>query len=144
MNDDTVGSILNRVSALELNRPEIYNDIQDDLKTIVSHVIKQQMNISNLVVLESVQSMGSAVGGIRGHTPSITTTTVSTYSLTEKYFKSLNTDESNYTKKDIEILAADILEFCSDEEVDELIARITSDSEYLSRKGYNSINLKGD
>ena len=35
MNDDTVGSILNRVSALELNKPEIYNDIQDDLKTVV-------------------------------------------------------------------------------------------------------------
>ena len=45
---------------------------------------------------------------------------------------------------DVELLVADILEFCSDEEVDELIARLTSDSEYLSRKGYNSINIKGD
>ena len=69
----------------------------------------------------------------------------------QSYFDSLREKPdidktSKITKGNLSIktLVADILKFCSDEEIDELIACITSDSEYLSRKGYNSINLKGD
>ena len=72
--------------------------------------------------------------------------------INEKYFDNLRsskildktTGKVTQSNLNIDTLAIDILKHCSVEEVDELIARLTSDSEYLSRKGYNSINLKGD
>jgi hypothetical protein len=108
----------------------------------------KQMHIDGMHLISKIKSMELDMG-IRGTISSVppVTTVVDSYTTTrlaERYFNNLDAFISNSIRKDIEILVADILEFCSDDEVDDLIARITSDSEYLSRKGYNSINLKGD
>lgn len=170
MNDDALDSILNSISALGLNRPEVSNGTQDDFNHLISKAVNQQIEITALEkakvereaiaamggVLESNASIRSAIGATRmdtyasrsyGFTPSIN----NEISPNQSYFDSLREKPyMNITNKmvkgnlSIKTLVADILEYCSDEEIDELIACITSDSEYLSRKGYNSINLKGD
>ena len=169
MNDDALDSILNSISALGLNRPEVSIDTQDDFNHLISKVVNQQIDITALEkakvereamaamgVLKSNASIRSAIGATRmdtyasrpyGFTPSID----NEISPNQSYFDSLREKPyMNIANKmvkgnlSIKTLVADILEFCSDEEIDELIACITSDSEYLSRKGYNSINLKGD
>lgn len=156
MNDDTLDSMLNSISALELSRPEVSNGTQDNFNHLISKAVKQQMEyvtlqrtkeIAGMTALKSNESIRSAIGAPRGYTTSI----YNEIGTNQSYFDSLR--EKPYTDKTSEItkgnlsiktLVADILKFCSDEEIDELIACITSDSEYLSRKGYNSINLKGD
>lgn len=118
------------------------------------------MEIVSMATLKSIGSIGSTVNATR-----VDTYTSRSYgypisidneiSPNQRYFDSLREkpymDKTSKTIKmvkgsnlNIKTLVADILTFCSDEEIDELIACITSDSEYLSRKGYNSINLKGD
>ena len=169
MNDDTLDSILNSISALGLNRPEVSNGIQDDFNHIISKVVNQQIDIAALEkdkvkreaiatmgVLESNASIRSAIGATRVDTYAgipygYTTSINNEIGTNQSYFGSLiekpyidKTSKIIKGKISIKTLVADILKFCSDEEIDELIACITSDSEYLSRKGYNSINLKGD
>ena len=110
-----------------------------------------------MATLKSIKSMDSDIGATRVATVvsrpyGYSTSIGNEISTNQSYFDSLR--EITYIDKTSEIvkgsnlsiktLVADILKFCSDEEIDELIACITSDSEYLSRKGYNSINLKGD
>lgn len=169
MNDDTIDSILNSISTLALNRHEVSNGAQDDFNHLISKVVKQQIDnaalekakvkreeIAPMGALKSVSAMSSAIGATRVDTyvsrPYRYSTSIDNeISTNQSYFDSLR--EKTYTDKtskivkgnlSIKTLVADILKFCSDEEIDELIACITSDSEYLSRKGYNSINLKGD
>lgn len=170
MNDDALDSILNSISALGLNRPEVSNDTQNDFNHLISKVVNQQIEITALEkakvereaiaamggVLESNASIRSAIGATRMDTYAskpygYTTSIDNEISPNQSYFDSLREKPyKNITNKmvkgnlSIKTLVADILEYCSDEEIDELIACITSDSEYLSRKGYNSINLKGD
>ena len=170
MNDDTIDSMLNSISALALNIPEVSNGTQHDFKDIISKVVKQQIDnatlektkveqeeIDTIYALKSIKSMDSVIGATRadtyaGRTYGSTTSIYNEISTNQSYFDSLR--EKTYIEiptkivkggdLNIKTLVADILKFCSDEEIDELIACITSDSEYLSRKGYNSINLKGD
>ena len=166
MNDDTIDSMLNSISALALNIPEVSNGTQHDFKHLISKVVKQQLDNATLekdkfkqeevVTMAELKSMGSAIGATRVDTYAgipyrYTTSIDNEIGTNQSYFDSLR--EKPYIDKtskiikgnlDIKTLVADILKFCSDEEIDELIACITSDSEYLSRKGYNSINLKGD
>ena len=169
MNDDALDSILNSISALGLNRPEVSNDTQDDFNHLISTVVKQQLDtsafekakvkreaIATMGVLESNASIRSAIGATRVDTYAgipygYTTSINNEIGTNQSYFGSLiekpyidKTSKVIKGKISIKTLVADILKFCSDEEIDELIACITSDSEYLSRKGYNSINLKGD
>ena len=168
MNDDALDSMLNSISALELNRPEVSNGTQDDFNYLISDMVKQQMEYLTLQKTEvqqmmeidsmaTLKSMGSVVGTTRGDTYAsrpygYTTSINNEIGTNQSYFESLRrkTTYANKTNRiikndlDIKTLVADLLKFCSDEEIDELVARITSDSEYLSRKGYNSINLKGD
>ena len=169
MNDDTIDSMLNSISALVLNRHEVSNDAQDDFNNLISKVVKQQIDnaalekakveqeiIARMDTLNSSGSIRSAIGATNvsnytvrthGYTASID----NEISPNQSYFDSLRgkpyIDKTSKVVKgnlSIKTLVADLLEYCSDEEIDELIACITSDSEYLSRKGYNSINLKGD
>lgn len=170
MNDDTIDSMLNSLSALALNIPEVSNGTQHDFKHLISKVVKQQLDnaalekakvkqeeIPTMATLKSIKSMDSDIGATRVATVvsrpyGYSTSIGNEISTNQSYFDSLR--EITYIDKTSEIvkgsnlsiktLVADILKFCSDEEIDELIACITSDSEYLSRKGYNSINLKGD
>ena len=170
MNDDTIDSMLNSISALALNIPEVSNGAQDDFNNLISKVVKQQIDnaalekakveqeeITRMGTLKSSGSIRSAIGATSVDTYAIRsysgyTTSIDTeISPNQSYFDSLR--EKPYIGKtsktvkgnlNIKTLVADILNYCSDEEIDELIACITSDSEYLSRKGYNSINLKGD
>lgn len=167
MNDDTLDSILNSISALELNRPEVYNGTQDDFNHLMSEVVRQQMEyltlqkneVQQMMEIDSMaalKSMGSTVGATRvgtytsrpyGYSTSINNEIDTHQSYFESLRKTTYADKTNRIIKsdlDIKTLVADLLKYCSDEEIDELVARITSDSEYLSRKGYNSINLKGD
>ena len=175
MNDDTIDSMLNSISALVVNRSEVSNGAQDDFNHLISKVVKQQIDIAALEkakfkqeeiatmdVLKSNASIRSAIGATRVDTvvsrPYGYSTSISIdneISPNQSYFDSLREkpyiDKTSKTIKmvkgsnlSIKDLVADILTFCSDEEIDELIACLTSDSEYLSRKGYNSINLKGD
>ena len=169
MNDDTIDSMLNSISALILNRHEVSNDAQDDFNNLISKVVKQQIDnaalekakvkqeeIAPMYSLKSSGSIRSAIGAtsVRNYAsrPYGYTTSIDTeISPNQSYFDSLREElyidkTSKITKSNLSIktLVADILQYCSDEEIDELIACITSDSEYLSRKGYNSINLKGD
>lgn len=167
MNDDTIDSMLNSISALALNKPEVSNGTQHDFKHLISKVVKQQLDNATLekakvkqeevVTMAELTSMGSAIGATNVATvvsrPYAYSTSIGNeISTNQSYFDSLR--EKTYIDKTIKIakggnlniktLVADLLKFCRDEEIDELIACITSDSEYLSRKGYNSINLKGD
>ena len=167
MNDDTIGSMLDSLSALALNIPEVSNGTEHEFKHLIRKTIKQQIDNVALektkVEQEAVATMGAIksmyadMGGTRadtyaGRTSGYSTSIYNEISTNQSYFDSLR--EKLYTDKtskmvkgnnlSIKTLVADILKFCSDEEIDELIACITSDSEYLSRKGYNSINLKGD
>ena len=169
MNDDTIDSMLNSISALVLNRHEVSNDAQDDFNNLISKVVKQQIDIAALEKakvkqeeiapmdsLKSVRAMYSAIGptgvGTYASRPYEYTASIDNeISPNQSYFGSLRgklyIDKTSRVVKgnlNIKTLVADILNYCSDEEIDELIACITSDSEYLSRKGYNSINLKGD
>ena len=169
MNDDALDSILNSISALELNRHEVSNDAQDDFNNLISKVVKQQLDnaalekakvkqeeIVTMDALKSVRAMHSAIGATSvdtyaGRSYGYTTAIYNEIDTNQSYFDSLREKPdidktSKITKGNLSIktLVADLLEYCSDEEIDELIACITSDSEYLSRKGYNSINLKGD
>lgn len=167
MNDYTLDCMLSGINALDLNTSEVFNDNQNKLNTVIRQVVRQQMN--NLALEDQrikhakIDSMGLLKPtiptdesiGIRGTTPvrgsygyTVVDDLVST---NQSYFDSLReklciAKTNKIVKGDLNIktLVADLLKFCSDEEIDELIARITSDSEYLSRKGYNSINLKGD
>ena len=169
MNDDTIDSMLNSISALALNRHEVSNGAQDDFNNLIGKVVKQQIDnaalekakveqeeLTTMSALKSIGSIRSAIGATSvdtyagrpyGYTASIN----NEISPNQSYFDSLRgklyMDKTSKTVKgnlNIKTLVADILNYCSDEEIDELIACITSDSEYLSRKGYNSINLKGD
>lgn len=165
MNDDTIDSMLNSISALALNIPEVSKDTPHDFKHLISKVVKQQIDNVALektkVEHESVATMGAIKsmdldrGASRADTYrpyGYSTSIGNEISTNQSYFDSLREqlyyDDTN--KKviggnlSIKTLVADLIKFCSDEEIDELIACITSDSEYLSRKGYNSINLKGD
>lgn len=158
MNDDTLDYMLNSISALELSRPEVSNGTQDNFNHLISKAVKRQMeyvtlqktevqHVNEIAGRDILKSMVSAIGAPRKYTASI----YNEIGINQSYFDSLR--EKLYIDKtskvikgnlNIKTLVADILQFCSDEEIDELIACITSDSEYLSRKGYNSINLKGD
>ena len=167
MNDDTIDSMLNSISALALNIPEVANGTQHDFKHLISKVVKQQLDNATLekdkfkpeevVTMAELKSMDSVIGATKVATVvsrpyGYTTSIDNEISPNQSYFDSLR--EKLYIDKtskmvkgsnlNIKTLVADLLKFCSDEEIDELIACITSDSEYLSRKGYNSINLKGD
>ena len=162
MNDDTIDSMLNSISALALNIPEVFNDTQDDFNHLISKVVKQQLDnaalekakvkqeeIPTMDALKTIGSMGSAIGGTTyGYATSIYNEIGTNQSYFDSLREKLYIDKTSKVVKSgnlsIKTLVADILKFCSDEEIDELIACITSDSEYLSRKGYNSINLKGD
>lgn len=168
MNDDTIDSMLNSLSALALNIPEVSNGTPHDFKHLISKVVKQQIDNVALektkVEQESVATMGAIKsmdldrGASRADTYrpyGYSTSIGNEISTNQSYFDSLREktyiDKTSKTIKvvkggnlNIKTLVEDILKFCSDEEIDELIACITSDSEYLSRKGYNSINLKGD
>ena len=174
MNDDTIDSMLNSLSALALNIPEVSNGTQHDFKHLISKVVKQQLDnavlekakvkqeeIATMDALKTIGSMGSAIGATSVATAvsrslsrpyRYATSVDNEISTNQSYFDSLREklyiDKTSKVVKcgnlSIKTLVADILKFCSDEEIDELIACITSDSEYLSRKGYNSINLKGD
>ena len=137
MNDDILDFMLNSIRALEKDKVK-----QDEIAT--------------MGVLESIGSIRSAIGATSvdtyaGKPYGYTTSIYNEIGTNQSYFDSLR--EQPYIDKtskitqgnlSIKTLVADLLKFCSDEEIDELIACITSDSEYLSRKGYNSINLKGD
>lgn len=171
MNDDTLDSILNSISDLELDKTEVSNGTQYEFNHLISKVVNQQIDIAALekakVKREKIATMGGVLESIGSIRSAIGATRVDTYAgrsydgyitsinneigTNQSYFDSLR--EKPYIDKtskiiegnlSIKTLVADILKFCSDEEIDELIACITSDSEYLSRKGYNSINLKGD
>lgn len=173
MNDDTIDSMINSISALALNIPEVSNGAQDDFNNLISKVVKQQKDnvalekvkveqekIARMDTLKSIGSIRSAIGATRIDTVvsrpyGYSTTIANEISTNQSYFDSLRekpySDKTSKTIKmakgsnlNVKTLVADLLKFCSDEEIDELIACITSDSEYLSRKGYNSINLKGD
>ena len=118
------------------------------------------MEIVSMATLKSIGSIGSTVNATRVDTYTsrpygYSTSIDNEISPNQRYFDSLREkpyiDKTSKTIKmvkgsnlNIKTLVADILTFCSDEEIDELIACITSDSEYLSRKGYKSIKLKGD
>ena len=137
MNDDTLDYMLNSIKVLEKGKVK-----QDEIDT--------------MGVLESIGSVRSAIGATSvdtyaGKPYGYTTSIYNKIGTNQSYFDSLREksyiDETSKIIKSnlsIKTLVADLLKFCSDEEIDELIACITSDSEYLSRKGYNSINLKGD
>lgn len=137
MNDDTLDYMLNSIKVLEKGKVK-----QDEIAT--------------MGVLESIGSVRSAIGATSvdtyaGKPYGYTTSIYNKIGTNQSYFDSLREksyiDETSKIIKSnlsIKTLVADLLKFCSDEEIDELIACITSDSEYLSRKGYNSINLKGD
>ena len=137
MNDDILDAMLNSISALEKDK------------------VKQE-EIVTMDALKSVRAMYSAIGATSvdtyaGKPYGYTTSIYNEIGTNQSYFDSLReqpyidkTSEITKGNLSIKTLVADILKFCSDEEIDELIACITSDSEYLSRKGYNSINLKGD
>ena len=159
MNDDTLDYMLNSISALELSRPEVSNGTQDNFNHLISKAVKQQMEyvtlqktevqqqVKEIAGMSAIKSIGSVTGAPRGYT----TSRYNEIGTNQSYFDSLRKksyiDETSKIIKgnlSIKTLVADLLKFCSDEEIDELIACITSDSEYLSRKGYNSINLKGD
>ena len=167
MNDGTIDSMLNSISALALNIPEVANGTQHDFKHLISKVVKQQLDNATLekdkfkpeevVTMAELKSMDSVIGATKVATVvsrpyGYTTSIDNEISPNQSYFDSLR--EKLYIDKtskmvkgnnlSIKTLVADILTFCSDKEIDELIACLTSDSEYLSRKGYNSINLKGD
>lgn len=165
MNDDTIESMLNSLSALALNIPEVSNGTPHDFKHLISKVVKQQIDNAALEKTKVGQEEVATMGAIKSMYSDMGATRADTYrsygystsigneiSTNQSYFDSLR--EKTYIDKTIKItkggnlniktLVADLLKFCSDEEIDELIACITSDSEYLSRKGYNSINLKGD
>lgn len=165
MNDDTIDSMLNSLSALALNIPEVSNGTPHDFKHLISKVVKQQIDNVALEKTKVEQESVATIGAIKSMYADMGATRADTYrpygystsigneiSTNQSYFDSLR--EKTYIDKTIKVvkggnlniktLVADLLKFCSDEEIDELIACITSDSEYLSRKGYNSINLKGD
>ena len=159
MNNNTRDSILNSISALALNIPKVSNGTQHDFKHLTSKEVTQQIYNAALekAKVEQIKSMYSDMGATRVTTADCRSYGYSTsigneISTNQSYFDSLR--EKLYIDKtskmvkgsnlNIKTLVADLLKFCSDEEIDELIACITSDSEYLSRKGYNSINLKGD
>ena len=137
MNDDTLDYMLNSIKVLEKGKVK-----QDEIAT--------------MGVLESIGSVRSAIGATSvdtyaGKPYGYTTSIYNKIGTNQSYFDSLREksyidETSKITQGNLSIktLVADLLKFCSDEEIDELIACITSDSEYLSRKGYNSINLKGD
>lgn len=169
MNDDTIDSMLNSISALALNIPEVSNGAQDDFNNLISKVVKQQIDnvalekakveqeaIARMDTLKSIGSIRSAIGATSvvnyagrpfGYTASIDNEISPNQSYFDSLREKLYIDKTSKMVKgnlSIKTLVADILNYCSDEEIDELIACITSDSEYLSRKGYNSINLKGD
>ena len=163
MNDDTIDSMLNSISALALNIPEVSNGTQHDFKHLISKVVKQQIDnaalekakveqeeVVTMDALKTIGSMGSATVVSRpyGYSTSINNEIGTNQSYFDSLREKLYIDKTSKVVKcgnlSIKTLVADILKFCSDEEIDELIACITSDSEYLSRKGYNSINLKGD
>ena len=78
MNDDALDYILNSISALGLNRPEVSNDTQNDFNNLISKVVKQQLDtsalekdkvkreaIATMGVLESNASIRSAIGATR-------------------------------------------------------------------------------
>ena len=120
MNDGTIDSMLNSISALALNKHEVSN---------------------------GATSVVNYAGKPYGYTTSIDNEISPNQSYFDSLREKLYIDKTSKMVKGnlgIKTLVADILNYCSDEEIDELIACITSDSEYLSRKGYNSINLKGD
>lgn len=155
MNDDTIDSMLNSLSALALNIPEVSKDTPHDFKHLISKVVKQQIDNVALEKTKVGQESVATMGASRADTYrpyGYSTSIGNEISTNQSYFDSLREqlyyDDTN--KKviggnlSIKTLVADLIKFCSDEEIDELIACITSDSEYLSRKGYNSINLKGD
>ena len=166
MNDDTIGSMLDSLSALALNIPEVSNGTEHDFKHLISKVVKQQLDNVALEKTKVEQEAVATMGAIKSMYADMGATGADTYagrpygystsiyneiSTNQSYFDSLREKPyMNITNKivkgnlSIKTLVADLLKFCSDEEIDELIACITSDSEYLSRKGYNSINLKGD
>ena len=118
------------------------------------------MEIVSMATLKSIGSISSTINATRVDTYAsrpygYSTSIDNEISPNQRYFDSLREkpyiDKTSKTIKmvkgsnlNIKTLVADILTFCSDEEIDELIACITSDSEYLSRKGYKSIKLKGD
>lgn len=164
MNDDTIDSMLNSISALALTVPEEFNGTKHDFNHLINKVVKQQIdNVASEKAkveqdaLKSFKLMYSDMGATRVDTVvsrpyGYSTSIGNEININQSYFDSLR--EKTYIDKtskivkggdlDIKTLVADLLTYCSDEEIDELIACITSDSEYLSRKGYNSINLKGD
>lgn len=166
MNDDTIDSILNSINALALNIPEVSNGTQHDFKHLISKVVKQQIDNATLEkvkvkqeeidTMAEIKSIWSDIGATRvdtvvsrpyGYTASIDNEISPNQSYFDSLREKLYIDKTSKVVKgnlSIKTLVADILNYCSDEEIDELIACITSDSEYLSRKGYNSINLKGD
>lgn len=167
MNDDTIGSMLDSLSALALNIPEVSNGTEHEFKHLIRKTIKQQIDNVALEKTKVEQEAVATMGAIKSMYADMGATGVDTYvgkpygystsiyneiGTNQSYFDSLrekpDIDKTSKIVKgnnlNIKILVADILKFCSDEEIDELIACITSDSEYLSRKGYNSINLKGD
>ena len=163
MNDDTIDSMLNSISALALNIPEVSNGTQHDFKHLIRKVVKQQIDnaalekakveqeeVVTMDALKTIGSMGSATVVSRpyGYSTSINNEIGTNQSYFDSLREKLYIDKTSKVVKcgnlSIKTLVADILKFCSDEEIDELVACITSDSEYLSRKGYNTINLKGD
>ena len=166
MSNDTIDSMLDSLSALALNIPEVSNGTEHDFKHLISKVVKQQLDNVALEKTKVEQEAVATMGAIKSMYADMGATGADTYagrpygystsiyneiSTNQSYFDSLREKPyMNITNKivkgnlSIKTLVADLLKFCSDEEIDELIACITSDSEYLSRKGYNSINLKGD
>ena len=166
MSNDTIDSMLDSISALALNIPEVSNGTEHDFKHLISKVVKQQLDNVALEKTKVEQEAVATMGAIKSMYADMGATGADTYagrpygystsiyneiSTNQSYFDSLREKPyMNITNKivkgnlSIKTLVADLLKFCSDEEIDELIACITSDSEYLSRKGYNSINLKGD
>lgn len=158
MNDDTLDYMLNSISALELSRPEVSKSTQDNFKHLISKAVKQQIEyitVQKTEVQQVNEIAGMAtlkpIGSVTGATSRYISSIYNEIGTNQSYFDSLREksyiDETSKIIKSnlsIKTLVADLLKFCSDEEIDELIACITSDSEYLSRKGYNSINLKGD
>ena len=134
---------------------DISDFMLNSIKVLEKGKVKQD-EIATIGVLESIGSVRSAIGATSvdtyaGKPYGYTTSIYNKIGTNQSYFDSLREksyidETSKITQGNLSIktLVADLLKFCSDEEIDELIACITSDSEYLSRKGYNSINLKGD
>ncbi len=102
----------------------------------------RQIAIDSLTKLNSMDGAGIGTTTSPWSKPSLVVTT------TEKYFNYLHTvsyvDGISKSGINVNLLLKHILEFCSESEVDKLIALLTSNSDYLSRQGYKSINLKGD